>query len=116
MSYAETRQRILRMLPKGAIGAEIGVWQGDYSEKLLDITSPRVLHLIDPWAVRIDPLYDAAWYCKARGADMEATYQGVRARFSREIASGQVVIHRKLSNEAMGDLADSSLDYVYVDG
>lgn len=116
MSYADTRQRILRMLPKGAVGAEIGVWQGDYSERLLDIAAPRVLHLIDPWAVRLDPKYDAAWYGKARGADMEATYQSVRARFAREIAAGQVVLHRSLSAEALAQFPDGALDYVYVDG
>lgn len=116
MSYADTRMRILRMLPKGGIGAEIGVWRGDYSERLLDIATPRKLHLIDPWAVRMDPNYDAAWYGKARGVDMEATYQQVCARFAAEIKSGQVAIHRKLSTEAMAEFPDGALDYVYVDG
>ena len=31
MGYAETRIRVAGMLPKAGIGAEIGVWKGDFS-------------------------------------------------------------------------------------
>ena len=116
MSYAETRLRVARMLPKGGIGAEIGVWKGDYSAKLLELATPRKLHLIDPWEVREDPSYDAAWYGKARGVDMDEVNSSVCSRFEPQIASGQVEIHRAASVDAMSSFADGTLDYVYIDG
>lgn len=116
MSYAETRLRVARMLPKGGTGAEIGVWKGDYSAKLLELAKPETLHLIDPWAVREDPNYDTAWYGKARGIDMDKVHDGVQARFAEQLASGQVKIHRAPSLDAMSAFDDGSLDFVYVDG
>ena len=116
MGYADTRQRVAAILPKGGIGAEIGVWKGDYSTTLLQHTKPRVLHLIDPWETREDPNYDSAWYGKARGIDMDQVHAEVRARFTAQIDSGQIRIHRAPSVEAMATFPDGSLDFVYIDG
>jgi len=116
MSYAQARQAVLRLLPKRAEGAEIGVWQGDFSARILEVAAPRRLHLIDPWQVRTDPLHDAAWYGSKAGVDLEATYQSVLDRFAPQRQSGQVVIHRAPSEDAMGALPDGSLDFTYVDG
>ena len=104
------------MLPKGGIGAEIGVWKGDYSARLLELARPSKLHLIDPWQTREDPSYDTAWYGKARGIDMDEVHTSVCNRFRTEVASGQVEIHRAPSVVAMSQFPDASLDYVYVDG
>lgn len=43
------RARMLAEMPKGGIAAEIGVWEGNFSEKILEIADPKELHLIDPW-------------------------------------------------------------------
>ncbi len=37
------------MLPKGGVGAELGVWKGEFSVRLLKGAKPRQLYLIDPW-------------------------------------------------------------------
>ena len=116
MSYAETRLHIARMLPKHAVGAEIGVWKGDFSATLLEHAAPRKLHLIDPWQTREDAEYDQAWYGKARGVNMDAVFAEVRKRFATEIASGQIELHRQPSSVAMAAFPDDALDFVYVDG
>lgn len=43
------RRKILKFLPKKGRGAEIGVWEGRFSEDILEITDPETLFLIDPW-------------------------------------------------------------------
>ncbi len=43
------RERLQARMPKGGVVAEIGVWQGRFSERILAITKPAALHLIDPW-------------------------------------------------------------------
>ena len=116
VTYAKAREHVLGILPKGGVGAEIGVWKGDFSALILRIAQPKTLHLIDPWQIREDKSHAKAWYGAASGTDMDAVYQGVRARFADQISSGQVQFHRKTSREAASDLPDDGLDFVYVDG
>src|SRR3989338_3955014 len=47
--HAPQREHFLNILPKNAVGAEIGVFKGEFSPHLLDITKPRELHLVDLW-------------------------------------------------------------------
>ena len=45
----DDRTDLLKILPKNSIGAELGVWKGEYSEELLQIVQPSILHLVDAW-------------------------------------------------------------------
>ena len=64
------RDEILTLIPKGGVGAELGVWQGDFSARILQIAEPSRLHLIDPFESRNESRYADAWYGTPRGADM----------------------------------------------
>ncbi len=110
------RDHVLSLLPKQAEGAEIGVWQGDFSTRILKIAEPRRLHLIDPFLTRDEPAYNEAWYGAPRGADMAAVKASVIDRFAEEISSGQVVLHAERSEDALARFPGGSLDFVYVDG
>lgn len=114
--YRIARQTILQMLPKGGIGAEIGVWQGDYSARILNEAKPNLLHLIDPWITANDPTHENALYGSARGADMDAIHQSVCERFQHQVAQGQVAIHRATAATAMATVENATLDFVYIDG
>lgn len=110
---------LLRMLPRGSVGAEIGVWKGDFSAILLSTLRPQRLHLIDPWLVQSNETYQDAWYGNALPggqAAMDAMHQGVRIRFRRAIKHGRVVVHRCASTEIASTFPDSSFDWVYIDG
>lgn len=52
----EARRWILHYLPKGAVGAEIGVFRGHFSALVCQIAQPKRLYLIDPWT-RVGPTY-----------------------------------------------------------
>ena len=41
---------LLRRMPENGVCVEIGVWKGDFSDRILRLTRPRELYLIDPWA------------------------------------------------------------------
>ena len=43
------RRWVLELLPKGGIGAEIGVFRGHFSDLICSVAQPRKLYLIDPW-------------------------------------------------------------------
>ncbi|MGH7859695.1 MAG: hypothetical protein ACREQY_20400, partial [Candidatus Binatia bacterium] len=76
----DRRAFLLRMLPRDAVCAEIGVWKGELSRRILDKTSPRRLHLIDPWLFQ--PEFPTRIYgggaAKSQG-DMDEIYRAVVA-------------------------------------
>jgi hypothetical protein len=43
------REALLEQLPKGGNIAELGVDQGDFSQKILETCRPAHLHLVDVW-------------------------------------------------------------------
>jgi len=108
------RKRLLKMMPKESVCAEIGVWKGDFSQRILEITSPSELHLIDPWLFQ--PSFPSRWYGGVKAAnqsDMDEIFESVRERFAN---SPEVRFHRKPSEEAHSEFPNDFFDWVYVDG
>lgn len=113
------RKNVLSMLPKDAVGVEIGVWKGDFSAQILRYGKPRALHLVDPWLTsEAADRTDQAWYGAGQITQeaMDTIQQSVVDRFAGETAAGRVVIHRSDSRQALGNMDADSVDYVYVDG
>jgi hypothetical protein len=106
------RGRLLERMPKGGVAAEVGVWEGKFSERILAITQPRRLHLIDPWLYQPE-FGNTGFGRKKNETRMDEMYREVVARFA---ARPEVMVHRATSAEALAALDDASLDWVYVDG
>ncbi len=118
----EVREFILRQMPQRGAVAEIGVDLGDFSEKILAITRPRELHLIDPWTIESGEYRQRSTEAanpapeSPRGLDSVARYALVRDRFASDITGGTVVLHRADSVAAAEEFADGHFDWVYIDG
>jgi predicted O-methyltransferase YrrM len=86
---------MLDHMPKNAVCAELGIYLGDFSEKILKTTQPAKLHLvdIDEEAVRI-----------------------AEERFSQQISSGTVQVHQGDSAKTILSMPDKYFDWVYIDG
>ncbi|MEM6395427.1 MAG: class I SAM-dependent methyltransferase [Bacteroidota bacterium] len=95
-----TRDDLLKLLCKEAIVAEIGVDLGSFSKVILNTTSPKKLHLIDPWSSKRYP---------------EEKFSAVNRLFSKEIQSGQVCIHRGYSIDQLEGFDSDYFDWVYLD-
>jgi Methyltransferase domain len=111
------RQRLIRKLPKGAVGAEIGVWKGTFSAALLERLEPRELHLVDPWEFmpeKPQAIYGGGAVTGQR--DMDQIYQEVVNRFASATEAGRVTVHRGRSVEIASSFPDSYFDWIYVDG
>ena len=89
------RDVMLELMPKRATCAEIGIWKCEYSAKILNVTQPEKLHLVD---------IDAA------------SINGAREKFTREITGGQVVAHLGDSPEVIKSMPNDYFDWIYVDG
>jgi len=95
-----TRFKLLKLLPANGTVAEVGVDEGNYSEKILALSNPRRLHLIDSW-----------------GSERfgEEKFNKVAGRFKAELESGRVVINRGISYDELEKFPDAYLDWVYLD-
>jgi predicted O-methyltransferase YrrM len=108
------RERLLDLLPRCAVCAEIGVWRGDFSARILAKTCPAELHLIDPWEFQPEFPDRAYGGSVATGArDMERLYERVTARFA---GRPNVTVHRAFSDDCLTTFPDRHFDWIYIDG
>jgi len=110
----EVRAMLLRRMPKNALCVEIGVWKGDFSDRILRLSHPRELHLIDPWAFQ--PQFPKRMYSGNLASsqhDMDAICESVRRRFAEV---NEVRLHRRFSSDLLEILQGVPLDWVYIDG
>lgn len=91
--YPERRE-LLHLVPKGGVCAEVGVWKGEFSQSILEVTTPSRLHLIDFAKESID-LADRM--------------------FAAERASGVVQTHHGLSVDTLNAMPDNYFDWLYID-
>jgi len=117
---AASRDFLFDTLPKGGTVIEVGVFDGDFSERILALNEPKVLHLVDPWFTKEDgSLYDGPTQDfgskEEASATLEAQYQQVARRFASEISAGRIILHRRLSHEAAPLFPDGHFDWVYID-
>jgi SAM-dependent methyltransferase len=127
--YALTsREELLRIFPKGAVGAEIGVAEGTFSAAILEAAEPGQLHLIDPWSfletgpdllrgrghlAEVDRAGAGKFGAPASVPEGDGKYAEVVARFEGE---PRVHIHRQYSYKTAGSFPDQFFDFVYIDG
>lgn len=94
------REAFLEAMPKGGIVAEAGVDHGDFSARILSITRPKKLHLIDVWSSK---------------RYHDGLQKHVRDRFATQITAGQVQIDLGLSTEVLPGYPDGYFDWIYID-
>ncbi len=83
------------------VGAEIGVWRGAYSEILCRSISGLKIKCVDPWLT----------FRRNSQRRMEERF----ARTRHRLRYFDVEIIRKPSMEAVREVLDNSLDFVYID-
>lgn len=95
-----------------AVGAELGVWRGEFSVQLLNELQPRTLHLVDCWCQQVNALD----WCKRCDDYHLADMRYVQRRFAREIQSSQVAIHQAFTTVFLTLLPEDYLAWAFIDG
>lgn len=95
-----TREELLRILPHNGVAAELGVDEGNYSNSIISINKPKMLHLIDFWG------------SKRYNQDKR---KKVEKRFRDNIENGTVEINIGLSTEIVNNFQDNYFDWIYID-
>lgn len=94
------RNMLLFLLPKNGIVAEVGVDEGDYSQRIIDTCAPKKLHLIDSWGSE-----------RYNGKKKKL----VESRFNSQIKNGIIEINTGLSIDMAKRFPDEYFDWIYLD-
>lgn len=86
-------------------GAEVGVFDGYFSEYLCKTIPELKLYSVDPWEV----------YPGYRDHKFESSMRAAEERAKERLAPFNVQIIKKYSVDAAKDVPDESLDFVYID-
>lgn len=104
------RWRFLEQLPKGATGAEIGVFRGEFTRHIVRVTRPRELHLIDGWwALYGERFPNWGAYTEFGRLTTTRAYEEARA------AAPEGNFHVGDDVEILSTFSDSYFDWVYLD-
>lgn len=94
-----TREKLLDLLLKKAVVAEIGVAFGDFTKEIILRTQPSKLHLIDSW-------------------ESERYMQGllkIEEKFKADIEKNIIEINRGMSTKVLESFPASYFDWIYID-
>lgn len=109
----DNRKFLLEKMPQNSICAEIGVWKGVFTQKILNLVQPQELHLIDPWLFQKEfPNRLYSGMIAQNQEDMDNIYESVVAKTKDK----NVIIHRNFSSNVLPKFADNYLDWIYIDG
>jgi hypothetical protein len=113
LSLCRDREELLGLLQKNErprLVAEIGVYEGDFSEQILRYCKEATVYIIDPW--QFQPGYRDG--CNHEQAKFDDIYMRCMERFKPY--GDRAVILRQFSTEAADEFADECLDMAYIDG
>ena len=104
------------MLPKQSVGAEIGVFQGEFTREILRIVRPQRLHLIDSWWLQFGEHYPnwGAYTDFGRLSTREAYDRACRIAAAH---AGPTVCQFHVADdiECLSTFSDCCFDWVYLD-
>lgn len=101
---------ITALIPAGSIGAEVGVYCGDFAKDLA-ATQLSKLFLVDPWC-----RYPGFDHDRLNFQDHDYAYNRTCEGHKADILDGRVVVMRGFSNEVAEAWTGPKLKWVYLDG
>lgn len=109
----DSRRWILKYLPKGGVGAEIGVFRGHFSELICQIVQPKDLYLVDPWTLIGDHFSWGNNYTNDRSLPTEVAKNETIERMHRYPKVKSVLVEDYSYNFLK--TCNTSFDWVYLD-
>ena len=101
---------LTQWLPKNGVGAELGVFRGEFSPILLRISEAQELHLIDPWY-----LLAPTWSWAAGNPCTIDALVTILQAFKPQIKRRQVIVHVGDDRSVLATFPDEYFDWVYID-
>lgn len=105
-----TREEMLTLLPKGTVCAEIGVFEGEYSQLILDTILPKELYLVDLFEGVVGSGDKNGQHMKYLNLNDE--YTRLTTKYKNNPG---VKVLKEFSTVFLSSLPDNHLDFVYID-
>jgi len=106
----KTREEMLKIIPKKTIGAELGVFEGDVSNHIIDTVNPSILYLVDIFSGEM---------CSGdkngnnmKNIDLNNSYKELLIKYKN---TDNVKIVKDTTKNFLNSLEDNFLDFVYID-
>ena len=110
------REDFLTKIPKGGVGAELGVFKGEFSVHLLEVCRPGKLYLIDVWWERYGEYYpDWGAYTDFGKLKTSDAYEMTRAISDKHKKGTTVELCVGDDLTILSNMPDECLDWVYID-
>lgn len=110
------REDFLRALPPESVGLELGVFKGEYSERILQIVRPREFHLVDVWWTVFGEHYpNWGGYTDFGQLKTRSAYDQAMGRIEAYQAGRKVIVHVGDDLEYMATFPDGYFDWAYID-
>lgn len=116
MKRIPNRIELLGLLPQGGTGAELGVFDGQFSQTIWEQVQPQRLYLVDLWSVvteMLRPGENGVW--TPYPVTGQAAWQIVQHRFADRLAAGRVQLVCAQAVAWLESLPPACLDWVYLD-
>jgi hypothetical protein len=103
------------LLPRNSVGAEIGVFTGEFSNTIIKAVEPRILYLVDPWDLAYGDNYPDWGSYTQHGA--LKTARAVAETISRTTSNRKtkVEIVKQYAYDWLPSIPDGHLDWIYLD-
>mgnify|MGYP001161016714 CR=1 FL=1 len=112
----DKRAYILYQINKKSIFAEVGVWKGDFSEKINKISNPKKLILVDPW-IFDEKIRGCAPQVNGQEPLNQKYFDNAKSETIKKfINCKNIQIIDNYSYEASMLFPDEYFDYIYIDG
>jgi hypothetical protein len=110
------REDILRLLPRDSVGAEVGVFKGEFTRHLLSGVRPRELHLIDAyWLLYGERYPDWGAYTDSGRLTTKEAYAMALAVVVKYDRRRVTTFHVADDMECLATFPGAYFDWVYLD-
>lgn len=107
----KTREELLTIIPKNTVGAEIGVFEGEFSKLILETVQPQKFYMVD--------LFTGSMVSGDKNGHNPRTISLDESfnRLKEQYKSNDIVnIYKGKSIDFYKEIEDNSLDFIYIDG
>lgn len=111
-----SRKFVTDILPKGGVGAELGVFTGLFSTVLLKYTDAKKIYFVDPWWEVFGEYYpDWGVYTSNGRLKTRVAHEAARDRIERNRHKTDVAVVAQTSYAFLADAPDHHFDWIYLD-
>jgi hypothetical protein len=110
------RRVFLRLLPTGSIGAELGVFKGEFSRQIIQVVRPKELHLIDVWWYLYGEFYpDWGEYTDYGRLRTKEAFELTKRNVESCHSTGRIIFHVGDDVAYLNSFPDHYFDWIYID-